>query len=1269
MTQPVAAGNGPSGLREAVAELLVRLRRAAVDGVVPELVFDENVRTLALGDGERERLRHELARLGLPVRDLHVHTEGDSRDREKVAHDRGENVIPRLGPARNLLARYADADGYVTSRALDGVVRLAGLDAREAAQLREGTLVRGPEGAPGEVPSSGDEQGESIPSGTSPDADVSADPDPQDTQDTQEPQEPGDGLAVDAAPADLAEALAAAHAVLEVDRREGRPGSRLLSAQAEVGLALMVRGGVEGIAREPDEEELKALPPDDLRIRARDCLVVHNQRLVRSLVRPYLEQGLDYDDLLQHGLLGLLRAARKFDPTKGFKFSTYATWWIRQSITRAIADEGALIRIPVHMHEQMRKVARAERALAAEGRYASAADVAVRCDMTLQKVEEIRRLTRRTDSLDRVIGDGATLADFVAETHLLPSVDTQVIGALHVAELLSVVDTFTEREARILVRRLGLDGDEPSTLDDLGREFGVTRERIRQIEAKVRPVLRERVRTAGLVGLDAVCEKAERAAEQAAEARRAERFARATHAARTVRARLALRKARAERLARATWEQEQEQLAAASVQTAVAGEREDNGDAPIADAVAEPAGTDISEESALDGAVADAGEAVCTGASNVVAADWEHARRLARAPVDQISWLAEYTRTAVGDAGLAALLGQPATDAVARYVRDGAPLPRPVLTALEVLRRVFDAVSVAERRPEDFLDRPAEALRGATPRAYLGDSPLVNGESRLAVRDALREFLAAATPGAEPETLTEGREAEQKTEGRAEDRADSRAEDRTEDQEQEQPEPEEEPQETERPAGTTPQTTADWDKARTLTQPPMGGGVAWLAEYALLALGHLQLSVLLGSSATDSVVRAARERGMLDRPVVEALDVLKEVFDTVKRRELRPEHFFERPVDALAGATPRAYLATKPLVRAASRLVVRDALREFVAAPPVRTEPASARASSDEGAGPSEGSTAGVQGEPSAPVSVEAAPVEQPPVVGAEEPPVVGAEELLAAARARHQAELALLAREHERRLSEVRGAADERVAAVRAEAERRLDALEAELLHRTDRALDRRVRHVRHQAEEHLAHLKEQHREAYAALLLRAERAEEAGLRTTAAEERAHELERRLYEYREGAEARIGELESRLRAAQAAAADRESAADERVAELETRLRTTEEAAAERERAAASAREEYRQGVRARVAEVEARLREAEAAVAQRDLFVEAARRSAEETEQQAAQRIAQSEHDAWLRITDLQSRLSTVQAELAAAQEAAAAQSRTSLRDRWRRS
>ncbi|AXE81552.1 hypothetical protein C5746_36590 [Streptomyces atratus] len=219
---------------------------------------------------------------------------------------------------------------------------------------------------------------------------------------------------------DLTDAVAAALTVLANDRFRRRPDMHLLSAEAEVGLAVLVRGGPDRMAEEPDDETLSGLPSDDLRIRARDCLVLHNQRLVHKMVPRYLEQGLDYDDLFQHGALGLMRAARKFDPAKGFKFSTYATWWVRQSISRGIADEGAVIRIPVHMHEQVRKVALAERTLAMQGRPAGVADVAVYCDMTMQKVEEARKLSRRTDSLDRVIGDGVTLGDFIEWTNPRP---------------------------------------------------------------------------------------------------------------------------------------------------------------------------------------------------------------------------------------------------------------------------------------------------------------------------------------------------------------------------------------------------------------------------------------------------------------------------------------------------------------------------------------------------------------------------------------------------------------------------------------------------------------------------------------------------------------------------------------------------------------------------------------------------------------------------------------------------------------------------------
>lgn len=664
--------------------LLGRLRRAAVAGVVPESAFLAGVSELSLGDGERERLRDELARLGLPVQDAPLHTEGDKRNGEKVAPGGEENVFVRIRSARNLLARYEDADGCVTRAVLDGVARLAGLTAREAALLRAQVPVVG-RGAEAESGSAGTERAAATETGP---ADGTSHDSPDGALDDVPDDAPDEELTADLPHGHLADAVAAAHAVLERDRRERRPGARLLDAQAEVGLAVLLRGGPDRIGVEPSENELKALAPEDLRIRARDCLVVHNQRLVHSLVRAHLEQGLDYDDLVQHGCLGLLRAARKFDATKGFKFSTYATWWIRQSITRAIADEGALIRIPVHMHEQMRRVAKAERTLSGQGRPATAADVAVACDLTVQKVEEIRRVSRRTDSLDRVIGDGATLADFVGRTHTLPSVEQQVLQTQYTQDVLNVADTFTEREARILVRRLGLDGDDTLTLDELGREFGVTRERIRQVERKARPLFLERLRKAGLIGVDAVCEEAERAAAQAAEAERDARFARATHATRTARARMALRRLRAERLVRVA--QEQARGVAVPVRAGAEEPSAEHGGARIGEAEPEttvaavegapvhemPAvieGTGAAELTADTEVTSDTEVTGDTEVPDAVAADWEGACRLARAPVDQVGWLAEYARTAVGDAGLVSLLGQPAADTVVRNVRDGAP--------------------------------------------------------------------------------------------------------------------------------------------------------------------------------------------------------------------------------------------------------------------------------------------------------------------------------------------------------------------------------------------------------------------------------------------------------------------------------------------------------------------------------------------------------------------------------------------------------------------
>ncbi|MEV5362320.1 sigma-70 family RNA polymerase sigma factor [Streptomyces cellulosae] len=1217
MTRWSAVGSGSSDLRTALAELLTRLRGAAVGGVVPERDFIEGVRALALGDAERERLRHELARLGLPVRKLHVHADVDPQVGEKVARDRGESMFPRLAPLRGLLARYTDADGYVTSRALDGVVRLAGLSAREAAHLWATTPVRHPDtssDADADADAgteAGPEAGPGTESGPVPSPDSEPDSEPDDTDELGEPDagdlhDPDQGeLPADHGNlGDLAEAVAAAHLVLETDRRRRNPAGRLLTAQAEVGLAVLVRGGPDRMADEPDEDELRSLPVGDLRIRARNCLVEHNQRLVHSVVRAYVDQGLEYEDLAQHGYLGLLRAARKFDPAKGFKFSTYATWWIRQSVTRAIADEGSLIRVPVHMHELMRKVAKAEREMAAQGRRAGDAEVAVRCDMTLQKVQEIRRLTRRTDSLDRVVGDGATLGDFVAETHITPSLEKQVIAALYAEDVLAVVATFPEREARILVRRLGLDGDEPSTLDDLGHEFGVTRERIRQIEGKTKPVLRLRLREAGLVGLDAACEEAERAAQRAAEARKTARIAHATPAARTARARFALRKARADHLKSAPAEQAVDVIRPPAVE-------------PEAEHTVTEAPAEVPESTVEPGAVtAPVEEKPGTEAAghtaeqpDVTVPDWGRARGLAKEPVDHAWWLVDYVRAALGDGELTALLGLSAA-AVARDARGGGRLSRPVMTALEVLRRVFDALVTAGQRPDDFFDRPSEALVGATPRGYLVRRPLVNRESRLAVRDALREWLAGtSSPGAAEVTDGTSTPAESDVTGR--------------EAVPDAPMPSS-------PSGPSDideeptQATADWDEALALEEPPLGGGVAWRAEYALLALGHLQLSVLLGPSAAQALIRAARRRGTLDRPVVQALDTLVDVFTAVRKLELRPEHFFEAPADLLAGATPRAYLASNPLVHRGARQATGDALREFVEARSRQDAVSVAKAGGD---------------------THDAC-----------------------------EARLASVTRAFEQRLVQERKRADERAAALRAQADRELEAWEDVLFARMDEVLLRRERRIRATAEARIAELRTQHHEAYQSVLDRAEQADESARLLREQGQRADSLEARLREYQEDAEARIADLEKRLSETLNTAAERERAAEALVAELMSRMQQAEAAADVRVAAATSAREEFRQGARLRIAELEARLRDAEAALEQRDRFVEAARRHAEEAEQQAALRVSQSEHKAWLRITDLQNQLNEAQEQLAATQEQLAAaqeaeRSRGPLRDRWRRS
>ncbi|WP_331452431.1 sigma-70 family RNA polymerase sigma factor [Streptomyces sp. SS162] len=263
----------------------------------------------------------------------------------------------------------------------------------------------------------------------------------------------------------------------------------LLKAEEEVGLAVLLRGGVDRLDQDVPAEEVAALPRDGERWHAYECLVLHNQRLVWKIASGHQGRGLDIEDLVQHGNIGLMRAVRKFDASRGCKLSTYATWWIKQAMTRAIADEGTSIRLPAHVHEKVSRVAKAERQLLGEGRARTVDNVAYVTGLTFAEVEEVRRISRPTDSLDRIIGDDTALGDLIIGPCRLPGPAVVAMRKDFQARLRHILEHLTERERHVVVRRTGLDGEEPDTLDAIGLVFGVTRERIRQIESKAKAKL------------------------------------------------------------------------------------------------------------------------------------------------------------------------------------------------------------------------------------------------------------------------------------------------------------------------------------------------------------------------------------------------------------------------------------------------------------------------------------------------------------------------------------------------------------------------------------------------------------------------------------------------------------------------------------------------------------------------------------------------------------------------------------------------------------
>ncbi|SFK86031.1 RNA polymerase primary sigma factor [Streptosporangium canum] len=305
--------------------------------------------------------------------------------------------------------------------------------------------------------------------------------------------------------AGAAATAASSDAVKDYLRRIGKVA--LLSAEQEVELARRIEAGLFAAeclgteAKAPSADvraELEWLAEDGLR--AKNHLLEANLRLVVSIAKRHTGRGMAFADLIQEGNLGLIRAAEKFDYTKGFKFSTYATWWIKQAVTRALADQARTIRIPVHMVEVINKVARVQRQMMVTlGREPSPQELAVELDMTVEKITEVQKYGREPISLHTPLGaeGDAEFGDVIEDSEaILP--EEAVTFVLLQRQLHAVLDALSEREAGVVRLRFGLADGQPKTLDEIGKVFGVTRERIRQIESKTMSKLRHPVRARAL---------------------------------------------------------------------------------------------------------------------------------------------------------------------------------------------------------------------------------------------------------------------------------------------------------------------------------------------------------------------------------------------------------------------------------------------------------------------------------------------------------------------------------------------------------------------------------------------------------------------------------------------------------------------------------------------------------------------------------------------------------------------------------------------------
>jgi RNA polymerase primary sigma factor len=280
----------------------------------------------------------------------------------------------------------------------------------------------------------------------------------------------------------------------------------LLTAEEEVDLAKAIEVGLFAeeklhceVAGAVTSADLALLAHEGLRAKQR--LIEANLRLVVSIAKRYIGRGLGFLDLIQEGNLGLIRAVEKFDYTKGYKFSTYATWWIRQAITRAIADQARTIRVPVHMVETINKMARVQRQLHQTlGREATAAEIGEEMGLPVERVTEIQRIAQEPVSLQAPIGEeDSDLGDFIEDTDAVVPMEAAAFIMLQ-DQLEEILDTLSGREQKIIQLRFGLTDGHPRTLEEVGQEFGVTRERIRQIESKTLAKLRHPSRAQVLKG-------------------------------------------------------------------------------------------------------------------------------------------------------------------------------------------------------------------------------------------------------------------------------------------------------------------------------------------------------------------------------------------------------------------------------------------------------------------------------------------------------------------------------------------------------------------------------------------------------------------------------------------------------------------------------------------------------------------------------------------------------------------------------------------------